>query len=72
MLTVPAVGFVRPPMIRSNEVFPQPDGPNSETNWLGATMRSIVERAVCSPARLRNCFDTPQTSIPGIRLTPLT
>jgi hypothetical protein len=52
---VPAVGFVRSPMIRSNVDLPQPEGPIKETNSPGSTSRSIPSSAV-TPAL--KCFET--------------
>src|SRR5260370_7481814 len=49
-----------PAMIRSNVVFPQPEGPNSPTMWPCLTLKEMFERTVMVPNRgSRYDFDSP-------------
>src|SRR4051812_19280645 len=49
--TVPSVGWIRSPTIRSNVDFPQPDGPISDTNSRSPISRSIPCSATVCPNR---------------------
>ena len=51
-MTVPEVGSVKPAIIRSVVVLPQPDGPSNEKNSPLATSRSSESTTVSSPKRL--------------------
>src|SRR5439155_18280957 len=50
--TVPAVGRITSPMIRSSVDLPQPDGPISETNSRSPIASSIPSRAVVPPSNV--------------------
>ena len=53
---VPAVGFSKPPIIRSVVVLPQPDGPRNETNSPLTASRLKSSTATTPPG---NAFWTP-------------
>src|ERR671920_2401418 len=50
-VTVPDVGWIRSPMIRSSVDLPQPDGPISEMNSRSSSSRPMPCSAVTSPKR---------------------
>src|SRR6188472_2113520 len=64
--TVPEVGSIRSPMIRSSVDLPQPEGPISETNSPSAISRSIPCSAVVWP----NSFVKPAILTTLIRGSP--
>ena len=52
MVTLPASGRSKPPMMRSSVVLPQPLGPSRETKVPGSTRSETSSRAVVAPKRL--------------------
>jgi hypothetical protein len=52
MLTAPPLGWIRPAMQRSSVVFPQPDGPTTDTISAGPTSKVMPDSTVRSPYRL--------------------
>ncbi len=74
--TLPRVGPIRSPMMRSSVLLPQPDGPMSETNSPRRMSRSIPAsavvttappvRKVLSTSRMRTIASAPPSPAPPI------
>ena len=58
--TVPEVGCTNPPSMPSKVVLPEPDGPSSDTNSLGAISSDTSSSATTGPYRfVADLSDTP-------------
>src|SRR5208282_1354367 len=50
---VPSLGGMKPAIMRKVVVFPQPDGPRSETSSPASNAKSTLDTAATSPKRLQ-------------------
>src|SRR5512142_1792408 len=71
MVTHPSLGAVSPAMQRSSVVFPQPDGPTTETISASATSNDTSDRTVRSPYRLVSPLTQIMGAAPGLLITTL-
>ena len=67
--TVPAVGLVRSPMIRSSVDLPQPDGPDQRDEL--ARLDVEVDPVQRGRRRRLNCFETPLSETALTRRAPV-
>src|SRR5438552_14570925 len=63
--TSPRVGPSNPATMLRSVDLPQPDGPSTAANSLGAILRSMPSRATSRPDRPLNSLKTPRSSATG-------
>src|SRR5471030_2991254 len=64
----PAEGSMKPAINRSVVVFPQPDGPNKQTNWPCSMRKDTPSTAVAAPNRLPRAFNSTEAKCPPLAL----
>src|SRR5262249_23869386 len=64
--TVPLVGSLQPPMMRSAVDWPQPDGPSNDTNSPGRTLRSRRSSATTPFAKVLPTLWSATTGAPDL------
>src|SRR5262249_51378442 len=67
--TSPRVGPSKPATMLRSVDLPQPDGPRTAANSLGATSRSIASSATSRPVRPLNSLPTPRSATTGAEIT---
>src|SRR5215472_1593723 len=67
--TSPRVGPSKPATMLRRVDLPQPDGPRTAANSLGATSRSIASSATSRPVRPLNSLLTPRRAMTGAAVT---